>query len=133
MSSEEKRLLRLFRALSEGGRSSLLDYAEFLQTRNVASEPVPAARFPLDIPRPAVESVVKAIKRLMSTYPMLERDKLLHETSALMTSHVMHKRPAVEVIDELEAVFKRHYDNFQDGSRDVNRLPAPSNLTNEDS
>jgi 2-polyprenyl-6-hydroxyphenyl methylase / 3-demethylubiquinone-9 3-methyltransferase len=55
------------------------------------------------MPRPAVESVVKAIKRLMATYPMLARDKLLNDTSALMTQHVVHKRPAVEIIDELEA------------------------------
>jgi hypothetical protein len=115
MSAEEKRLLRLFRALSSYGQSSLLDYAEFLHQRTdryMAGAPSPV---PLDIPRPAQESVVKAIRRLMTTYPMLDRDKLFHETSALMTRHVMHQRPAAEVIDELEAVFKRHYDIHLNG------------------
>lgn len=109
MAPDEKRLLKLYRALSGGGRSSLLDYADFLAARdNGQAASIPEA--PLDIPRPAEESVVKAIKRLMTTYPMLERDKLLHETSALMTRHVVHKHPAVAVIDELEQFFKRQYD-----------------------
>ena len=108
MSSDEKRLLRLYRALSNTGRGSLLDYADFLAARNGETAQVPDT--PLDIPRPAEESVVKAIKRLMATYPMLERDKLLNTTSALMTRHVVHRHPAVEVIDELEAFFKQQYD-----------------------
>ena len=111
MSSDEKRLLKLYRALSDGGRNSLLDFADFLATRDKGhAADIPTV--PLDIPRPADESVVKAIKRLMTTYPMLARDKLLHETSGLMTRHVIHKNPAVEVIDELELVFKRHYDQY---------------------
>lgn len=109
MSSDEKRLLKLFRALSDSARTSLLDYAGFLASRD--DGPIMAVpETPLDMPRPAEESVVKAIKRLMATYPMLERDKLLHETSGLVTRHVMHKHPAAEVIDELELLFKRHYD-----------------------
>ncbi len=110
MLAEEKRLSRLFRALPERERCSLLDYAEFLQTRAGVIDAPTVSQIPLDIPRPESESVVKAIKRLMNTYPMLDRDKLLHETSGLMTRHVMHKRPAVEVIDELEQVFRRHFD-----------------------
>jgi hypothetical protein len=110
MQSDEKQLLRQFRALSEANRKSLLDYAEFLGTRDAGliTEPVP--QLPLVIPRPEQESVIKAVKRLMQTYPMLEREKLLHETTALVSRHVMHKDPAPGVIDELELVFKRHYD-----------------------
>lgn len=112
MSSDEKRLLRLFRGLSGHGRASLLDYAEFLASRGEERTASAVPELPLDIPRPEQEeSVVKAIRRLMATYPMLERDKLLHETSALMTRHVMHRHSAIEVIDELEQVFRRHYDN----------------------
>lgn len=117
MTSDEKRLLKHYRALSASGRNSLLDYAEFLATRDngVAAE---VSSVPLDIPRPAEESVVKAIKRLRATYPMLARDKLLHEVSALMTRHVVHKHPAAEVIDELEALFKRYYDLHQQAIQD---------------
>lgn len=113
MTPEEKRLLQSYRALSEASRQSLLDYSDFLAAR----EPVTAVRpevanKPLDIPRPAEESVIKAVKRLMQTYPMLERDKLLHETTAQVTRNVIHKHPAAEVIDELELIFKRHYDAY---------------------
>jgi hypothetical protein len=109
MSPEDKRLLKHYRALSEAGRTSLLDYAEFLSTRD-AGRAAEVSQTPLDMPRPEEESVVKAIKRLMATYPMLARDKLLNDTSALMTQHVVHKHPAVEIIDQLEALFRRNYD-----------------------
>lgn len=117
MTSDEKRLLKLYRALSNSGRTSLVDYADFLASRDNGQAAVPET--PLDIPRPAEESVVKAIKRLMATYPMLGRDKLLHETSALMTRHVVHKHPAVEVIDELESLFKRYYDLHEQAKRET--------------
>lgn len=110
MQANEKELLQLYRTLSEGGRKSLLDYAEFLASRDAGAPAEPVPQVPLDIPRPTQESVIKAVRRLMQTYPMLERDKLLHETSALVTRHVVHKDPAPGVIDELELLFKRHYD-----------------------
>ncbi len=108
MTADERRLLRLFRALPENRRSSLLDYAEFLLHHGVPGAPeIPST--PLAIPRPDKESVVKAIKRLRETYPMVDRAKILHETSACMTSHLVHGKPAAEVIDELEALFLRHF------------------------
>lgn len=110
MSSDEKRLLRLFRTLSETNRKSLTDYAEFLATREVVAKVEDVPQTPLAIPRPEQESVIKAVKRLMLTYPMLGRDTLLQDTSTLVTRHVIHKLPAPEVIDELELLFKRHYD-----------------------
>jgi hypothetical protein len=108
MTADERRLLRLFRALSENRQVGLLDYAEFLLAR-VLPEQAPVSQLPQDIARPAQESVVKAIKRLRETYPMLDRAKLIHETSALMSQHLMHGRKAVEVIDDLEALFARHF------------------------
>lgn len=115
MNTEERRLLSLFRGLSETGRTSLLDYADFLASRDAAVAPVIPEQ-PLDIPRPARESVVKAIKRLSATYPMLKRDGLLHETSALMTQHLVHGRPAEAVIDELEALFRQRYEIHRQGT-----------------
>lgn len=53
--------------------------------------------------------LVKAIKRLTATYPMIARDLLLNETSALMSAHVIQGRTAVDIIDELERVFAKHY------------------------
>lgn len=108
---DQQRLLRLFKQLGAGEQRSLLDFAEFLAMRvaQEATQPPPADPRPVNIPRPPSESVVAAIRRLSKTFPMLDREALLHETSALMTAHVMQGRPAADVIDELEAVFRRHY------------------------
>lgn len=108
----EKKLLRLFGSLPAEQQDTVLAFVEFLSARN----PVPDAvvpQTPQPIPRPAEESVVKAIKRLRETYPMLNPDKLLHETSGLMMKHVMNGKPAAEVIDELEALFAGHYQSFK--------------------
>lgn len=118
--ADEKRLRDILRRLPEPQARALLEFAEFLDARaaqpGVAtglSVPEPAAvPVPENIPRPAQESVVKAIKRLAVTYPMLDRSKMLNETSSLMTQHVIQGRDAVEVIDELEVVFRSHYEKF---------------------
>jgi len=112
--AEERRLLGLFARLDEAGRRSLLDFAEFLVGRTEAGEPSAEAgeavpKAPLDIPRPAKESVVAAMKRLRRTYPMVDPDHLLDEASGLMSAHLLGGRPAKEVIDELEALFERHF------------------------
>jgi len=111
MTADERRLLRLFRALPENKRSGLLDYAEFLLNRVLPDAPETPVT-PLDIPRPPEESVVKAIKRLRETYPMMDRAKILNDTSACMTAHLIHGKPAEAVIDELEALFLRHYQSL---------------------
>lgn len=110
MAGESKKLLRLFRNLSEPRRQALLEYAGFLASRDEAEGLNAVPQEPLSIPRPEQESVVKAIQRLMASYPMLDRNKLLHETSAQMTRHLIHGVPAIEVIDELEIIFRRHYE-----------------------
>ena len=110
MTPEERRLLRAFRGLPEDRQQGLLDYADFLVERTVPQEQV-VAQVPLDIPRPEKESVVKAIKRLRQTYPMIDRAKILHETSGFMTQHLVHGKAAAEVIDELESLFRRHYED----------------------
>lgn len=109
--SDSKKLLRIFRGLNAGDQQSLLAFAEFLSSRESGGvQVVREVPPPVEITRPAEESVMKAIKRLMATYPMLERGKLLNDTSMAMSKHVMHGVPAVEVIDELELVFRRHYE-----------------------
>lgn len=108
-----KRLSMIFRSLSEERQDALLDYAEFLagkEAKEIAELP---PQQPLDIPRPAGENVVKAIQRLIQTYPMLDRNKVFHEASAQMTRHLIHGVPANEAIDELEMIFVRHYESFR--------------------
>lgn len=113
-SAPERKLRKLFAALAPADRDTLLAFAEFLAAREAPTDAgslggAAAAPGPLDIPRPEEESVVGAIKRLSATYPMLDKDKVLHETAGLMAQHVMQGRDSAEVIDELEAVFERHY------------------------
>lgn len=109
MTADERRLLKIFRGLPETQRQGLLDYGDFLLARaQPEARAVPQA--PLDIPRPEKESVVKAIKRLRQTYPMIDRARILHETSGLMTQHLVHGKAAADVIDELEGLFRRHYE-----------------------
>lgn len=118
--SDERRLTRLYRGLEDESRRTLLRFAEFLASEEAAAakvglpaqKAVPAAPEPL--PRPEVESVVGAIKRLSLSYHMLDRRLMLDETSGLMAAHVLNGRPAREVIEELEALFSRHYDAYRD-------------------
>jgi hypothetical protein len=105
---DSRRLLRYFGELPRAQRQALLEYAEFLHTRHGAG---PSAAEPLDISRPESESVVGALKRLRSTYPMLDAQQLLTDTSELMSQHLTGGRGAIEVIDELEIVFRRHYES----------------------
>jgi pyruvate/2-oxoglutarate/acetoin dehydrogenase E1 component len=119
MASLEDRLLKIFRQLGAANQSTLVAFAEFLATRpetvstvkpNVKQElPDPVA-----IPRPDKETVVAAVKRLSRTYPMLDKAKMLGETSDLVGQHILQGRVAAEVIDELEAVFVRNYRTLKD-------------------
>ncbi len=115
MTKEEKQLLEFFARLDSERRLGLLEYAEFLASRCVPMEeqvPEPASE-----PRPENETVIAAIRRLSRSYPMLDKGKMFHETSALMTQHVMQGRDAIEVIDELELIFERQYQAMA-GERD---------------
>ncbi|HEY0721099.1 MAG TPA: hypothetical protein VGE50_07590 [Gammaproteobacteria bacterium] len=114
--NDDTRLIQLFNRLGEGERATLLAFAEFLASRLPAPVAAPAvSQQPLDIPRPEKETVIGAVKRLAATYPMVDREKMLHETAALMTQHMVQGRPAPEVIDELEQLFARHYQLYHLG------------------
>jgi 3-hydroxyacyl-CoA dehydrogenase len=116
LKSAQRRLLKLYDGLDQQARETLLAFAEFLASRESASDVQEAQSViePVPIERPPQESVVKAIKRLSATYPMLEREQLLDQTSSLMMSHVMQGRDAVSVIDELEIIFREHYQRYQE-------------------
>jgi hypothetical protein len=107
-----KRLVRLFERLSDHDRKTLLDFAEFLATR--ADDKPHGIPEPKPIPRPAQESVVKAVQRLSASYFMLDKAEMLHETSNLMAQHIMQGRATSEVIDELEVIFNKHYQKLRD-------------------
>jgi len=108
--SEQHRLQQIFKQLPPEHQQTLLAFAEFLQNR-IVSKPTPPWQ-PKYLPRPPEESVVAAIKRLSKSYPMLNKAKMLDETSSLMTEHILQGRDKVSVIDELEAIFEQHYEEF---------------------
>ncbi len=118
---EERKLLSLFKSLETADKQTLLKFAAYLvdtanQTnfndasanQQAATESVPSD--PLPIERPQKESVIKAIKRLNKTYPMIDKSLLLDTISGLMTDHMLKGRDAVSVIDELEVIFKEAYE-----------------------
>lgn len=116
VSWEERELIQHFRALKPQDRDNLKAFAEFLHKRAEQRAPLmeeSEALEPLDIPRPEDETVVGAIKRLSKAFFMLDRSKMLHETSNLMTDHLIQGRDAVEVIDELEQMFQRHFKDYK--------------------
>lgn len=111
LQQEERRLAEYYRQLDNSERATLMRFAEFLAS---TAKPVAASiPMPEKIDRPAEESVVKAIKRLTATYPMLNPDKLLNQTSDLMAAHLIKGRAAAEIIDELELLFAEHYQQLR--------------------
>lgn len=111
-----QRLREIAEQLPEAQAQALLEYAEFLLQRHGAAEAV--AGDPLQLPRSDNETVVGAIKRLRASYPMLDAAKLLNETSTLMSDHALRGRDAGAVIDELELLFRRHYEQLLATRRD---------------
>ena len=114
MKPQEKKLLALFRSLAPDEQKMMLDFAEFLTQR--AQPQAVAYAAPVLLPGKENETVVGAIKRLGASYPMLDRSKMLDETSILMTQHVMQGRDKAEVIIDLEAMFARHYQRWQENN-----------------
>ncbi len=114
MSNYKKQLLKHFAKLNESDQCSLVSYAEFLVQRET---PMVSAGLeitePLQIQRPDKESVIKAIKRLSATYPMLDKSVLLNEISTYMTKHIIHGVEAKEIIDNLEVEFHNQFKKWQ--------------------
>ena len=115
MKKNTKKLLAFYRDLPDDVAQQLLDFACFLASRhNIETEGVSV---PEDITRPESESVVKAVKRLTATYPMINKDKLLDETASLVSQNMLQGLDAVEAIDQLEALFKKNYDSLVEESK----------------
>ena len=111
----ERKLIKIFKSLDSSNKETLIAFSEFLQARSKPDdnlEDIPElANEPLDIPRPQSESVIQAIKRLSTTYPMVNKEDILHPISDLMTSHIIQGKKAIDVIDQLESLFESEYKN----------------------
>ena len=106
--SGEEKLIEIYKKLPDVERDKLLSFAEFTlascEPRDLIIEK------PVFVERPADESVVAGIKRLSAVYHMVDRTKILNETSALMAEHMIQGRAAAEVIDDVERLFERTYE-----------------------
>ena len=118
-SSEERKLCKIYKNLDSVDRQTLLSFANFLDSQSSSSVDKKtdevAVLKPLDIARPEEESVIKAIRRLSETYPMLDKDSMFDKISKLMTEHIMSGRKAKSVIDELEEMFADKYTALDHG------------------
>ena len=120
---KEKQLIRYYSSLNISDKETLLAFAEFLSSRDLNESFDDKDNnnkninndvnhiIPLQIERPKNETVIKAIKRLTVTYPMVEKEKLLHSISDLITAHMMQGKKAEIVIDELEGLFFNEYES----------------------
>ena len=121
MATTEKHLLQLFSRLTAGDQASLLAFAEFLGSRG-ASETAVVRRKPVVIPdpeqidRPQQESIVGCLKRLAKTYPMLDKNEMLKATSDLVATNIMQGGDTVAAVDELERIFRDHYEQLKAGT-----------------
>lgn len=112
MNNTEKKCLNTLSELDSEDQNSVLSFAQFLLDKAKKEGRLVIETDVVDIARPEQERVVAAIKRLSESYPMLKKNSMLDETAALMSAHILQGREAVSVIDELEVLFKKHYDKF---------------------
>ena len=123
MASAEQQLTELFKQLGASDQATLLDFAAFLACRTPA-RPVAVRTEPEAVPepeiieRPAGETVVGALKRLSKSYPMLDKTVMLSATSELVATTIMQGSDPVGVIDELEVIFREHYEQLKSGNKD---------------
>ncbi|MDX1812045.1 MAG: Crp/Fnr family transcriptional regulator [Gammaproteobacteria bacterium] len=117
MNSKEKLLLKSFRNLNEDDQYSLLKFAEFLAQQEKNMEVLKALETPIAIAPKKNETVVGALKRLSTSYFMLDKAVMLNETSAIMAQHILQGRERDEVIEELEQLFKAQYAKLEEAQR----------------
>jgi hypothetical protein len=122
MNETEQRLLGLLHQLGSTDQASLLAFAEFLCSRHPAlkasSLPPQGVAEPEPVERPPVESVVAGLKRLARTYPMLDKSEMLSATSDLVATHIMKGTEPAIVIDQLESIFREHYEQLRSAARE---------------
>ncbi len=110
---QERKLVKIFKSLNSADKKTLIAFSEFLHSRSSPLDQIESPSVvpdkPLSIERPETESVVAAIKRLTATYPMVNKDDILHPISNLMTSHIMQGEKAKDVINKLEQLFDDEY------------------------
>jgi hypothetical protein len=104
--------IKLLEQLNTANQAQLWNYGQFLlQQQPVIESVLPE---PLVLEKPENESVIAATKRLAKSYYMVDRSKMLNETSVLIAKHSLQGVAAAEVIVELEALFLKHYQKWKE-------------------
>lgn len=107
MSVLTKKLTKLFSALNEQDRQTLIAFATFLHAnKTMTTEEIAKPKI---IPPINDESVIAALKRLSAMYFMLDKANMLNEASELVSQHVMQGRDKADVIKSCEKLFEDHY------------------------
>lgn len=96
----EARLLHAWRGLDRARQATLVEFAEFLAERGAAPRSAQVATL-----RPQQETVLRAVRRLNASYPMLERARLLRPVGDLLSQHLVDGRAPDAVIDDLETLY----------------------------
>lgn len=116
-SKAERQLCKIYKSLNDNKRETLLSFAEFLSSQQITSEKLDNVKAVLQQPILSIaeenESVVKGIKRLKSSYFMIDDENLFHEVSAFMSAHIMKGVSAKETILNIEAVFEKFYKKYK--------------------
>ena len=117
LSKAERQLCQIYKKLNDSKRETLLSFAEFLISQQISSKEIDKVEAVLQQPRLTIaeenESVINGIKRLKSSYFMIDDQDLLHEVSALMSAHIMKGVSAKDTILKIEVVFEKFYNKYK--------------------
>ncbi len=117
LSKAERQLCQIYKKLNDSKRETLLSFAEFLTYQQVSTEEIDNVETVLHQPLLTVaeknESVVKGIKRLKSSYFMIDDQDLFHEISALMSAHIMKGVSTKDTLLKIEVVFEKFYNKYK--------------------
>ncbi|MBF0435449.1 MAG: hypothetical protein HQL77_08770 [Magnetococcales bacterium] len=107
-------LQKIEQQLNEANRETLLKFAQFLlQQEQTSTSPESPPREPLNIPSPANETVVQALKRLKKSYPMIEADIGLLDAASQFVMQKVLGHPDAELIRKMEKLFLDAYEKWR--------------------
>jgi len=117
LSKAERQLCQIYKKLNHSKRETLLSFAEFLTLQQISTKKIDKVKTVLHQPLLTIaeknESVVKGIKRLKSSYFMIDDQNLFHEISALMSAHIMKGVSTEDTLLKIEVVFEKFYNKYK--------------------
>ncbi|MFT7672979.1 MAG: hypothetical protein ACI845_001389 [Gammaproteobacteria bacterium] len=101
-------LERILKELAPEHQRAGEDYAYYIHQRyKLADSNLDVeVNLPEYVERPQHETVIAVMKRLRNRFPMVNTNKILHEASDLLITHLLQGKTAELVIDKLEILFE---------------------------